>query len=164
MHKSKLYALIMAQALIGFTAAMAATPIVKVFSYEEVLATQNLSKPRIYIQNLAGSVPISNFYYYYYFTTENNKSPVLEDYYTPNSVPTLEILGNNNYRIKFTFLGITLQPGQILPNASGEVIGIRYTDWSALDKTNDYSNNINTTFALNPNIPVFLADGTQIYG
>jgi hypothetical protein len=140
------------------------SPIVKIFSYEDAATSEISSKPRIYIQNLAGSVAISNFYYYYYFTTENSKKPILEDYYTPNSILTLDSLGNGNYRIKFTFTGITLQPGQILPNISGEAVGIRYTDWSSLDKSNDFSTNLSSSFVLNPNIPVYLYDGTQIYG
>ncbi len=140
------------------------SPMVKIFSYEEATPPSNISKPRIYIENIAGSAPISNFYYYYYFTTENNKTPVLEDYYTPKSTPTLESLGNGNYRIKFTFSGVTLQPGQICPNTGGEVVGIRYTDWSQVDISNDFSNNSGNSFALNPNIPVYLYDGTHIYG
>lgn len=165
MQKKYLPVLFLLTLLISVSSVIATAPIVKIFSYEEALTTQNLSKPRIYIQNLAGSVPISNFYYYYYFTVENNKTPAPpEDYYTPNSIPSLESLGNGRYRIKFTFLGVTLQPGQILPNTGGEVIGIRYTDWTPLDKTNDHSNNLSGSFVLNPNVPVFLADGTQIYG
>jgi hypothetical protein len=143
---------------------LVATIQVKVFSFDDALNDPSNSNPRIYIQNLSGSEAISNFSYCYYFSAENNKIPILGDYYTPNSIPTLQNLGNGNYRIKFDFINITLQPGQILPNTSGEVVGIHYSDFSALDKTNDHSNNLSGAFALNPNIPVFLSNGTQIYG
>lgn len=164
MRSKNLLKLVLFNFLASISLAMASSPIVRIYSFNEALNEANLSKPRMYIQNLASSVPISNFYYYYYFTTENYKIPVLEDYSTPSSVPTLQSLGNNEYLIKFTFTGVTIQPGQILPNASGEVVGIRYTDWSPIDKTNDFSNNMKTSFELNSNLPVYLYDDTMIYG
>lgn len=163
MQKRLFYAvaLVALQVILG---GVNATPTVKVFSYDEALTEGIISKPRIYIQNLSTTESISHFYYCYYFTVENNLVPVLEDYYTPKSIPTLESLGNGNYRVTFTFLNVTLQPGQILPNTSGEVVGIRYGNWEPLNKTNDHSNNLASVFAPNPNIPVYLQDGTQIYG
>ena len=140
------------------------SPAVKIRSFDEALTESNISKPRIRIENCSTSVPISNFYYHYYFTAENGKLPILEDYYTPSSIPALESLGGGEYRIRFTFTGITLLPGQTLPNSSGEVVGIHYSDWSPIDKSNDFSNNLSNTFILNPNIPVYLHDGTRIYG
>ncbi|MBN2007934.1 hypothetical protein JW960_01165 [candidate division KSB1 bacterium] len=137
---------------------------IQVFSKDEGYYESNISKPRVYIQNLANSEPITNFFAYYYFTIENNKVPVLEDYYTPVSNISLEDLGDGNYRVKFDYSGITLQPGQFIPNADGEVIGLHYADWSSFDKTNDVSNNRQTTFTLNYSIPVYLADGTLIFG
>lgn len=164
MQSKQLSAVVLLTLLIIKSSVTAAAPAVKIYSLEESGDTK-LSQPRIYIENLSSSVPISNFYYYYYFTVENGKTPAPpEDYYTPNSIPTLESLGNGNYRIKYTFLGVTIQPGEILPNTNGNVIGIHYTDWSEMDKTNDHSNNLSSTFALNPNIPAFLADGTPING
>ena len=71
-----------------------AAPEVKVFSYDEALSQNDCSKPRTLITNYSSTQSISNFYYYYYFTVENGKSPVLEDYYTPNSVVSLESTGN----------------------------------------------------------------------
>ena len=140
-----------------------ATVSVRIFSMDEGLAEGNISKPRIYIEN-NGTEPISNFYYHYFITTENGKQPQVDPYYIPNAVHTIEELGGEEYRIKYDYNGTTLQPGQILPNTNGNVIGIHYADWGLYDKTNDRSNNLSATFQLNANIPVFLADGTQIYG
>lgn len=111
----------------------------RVFSKDEGLYENNISKPRFYIQNF-GTEPLSNFYCYYYFTIENGKQPQVEDFYTPDASISFEDLGNCNYRVKFLFSGITINPGQILPNPDGEIIGLHYTDWSLWDKTNDYSN------------------------
>lgn len=137
---------------------------IRVFSKDEGFYETNISKPRVYIQNLANSEAISNFFAYYYFTVENNKTPVLEDYYTPTSSVSLENLGNGNYRVKFNYTDITLQPGQTVPNTDGEVIGLHYTDWSNFDKTNDVSNNRQSIFTLNYSIPVYLSNGTLIFG
>ena len=135
----------------------------RVFSRDEGLTENNIAKPRIYIQNL-GTESIANFYCYYYFTTEQNKTPVVDDYYTPDASVTLEDLSNGNYRVKFSFTGVTLDVGQILPNTDGQEIGLHYTDWSAWDKQNDLSNTGMATFTLNCKIPVYSSEGTLIYG
>jgi cytoskeletal protein CcmA (bactofilin family) len=140
-----------------------ATVQLRVFSRDEGLSDTVLARPRFYIQNF-GTDPLSNFVCYYYFTTEQNKTPQLEDYYTPDALVALENLGSGNYRVKITFSGITIQPGQTLPNPEGEVIGLHYTDWSVWNKTNDFSNTGLATFTLNGNIPVFTASDTLIYG
>lgn len=135
----------------------------RVFTKDESLNENNISKPRFYIQNF-GTEPLSNFYCYYYFTVENNKNPIVDDYYTPDASITLENRNNGLYRVKFLFSGITINPGQTLPNPDGEIIGIRYSDWSTLDKTNDFSNTRTSSFILNGNIPVYSSAGVLIYG
>lgn len=135
----------------------------RVFSKDEGLYENNISKPRFYIQNF-GTEPLSNFYCYYYFTVENGKQPQVEDYYTPDASISWENLVSGNYRVKFLFSGITINPGQTLPNPDGEMIGLHFTDWSAWDKTNDYSNTQTSFFVLNGNIPVYSSSGVLIYG
>ena len=135
----------------------------RVFSKDEGLTEANIAKPRIYIQNL-GTEAITDFYCYYYITTEQNKTPILDDYYTPDAIATLEEISNGNYKVKITFTGVTLNPGQTLPNPDGKVIGLHYSDWSAWDKTNDMSNTGLATFTLNGNIPVYSSTGTLLYG
>jgi len=135
----------------------------RVFTKDEGLYESNISKPRFYIQNY-GTIPLSNFYCYYYFTIENSKTPQVEDYYTPDASITLENMGDGNYRVKFLFSGITINPGQTLPNPDGEIIGLHYTDWSVWDKTNDYSNTRTASFSLNGKMPVYSSDGVLIYG
>jgi len=136
---------------------------VRVFSKEEALNAQNTSTPRIYIQN-TGTEPISNFYYHYYFRTENGNTPTFQGYYTPACAVTLEGAGDGVYYLRYNFSGFTLEPGEIQPNTSGNSVGIMYPNWSPWDKNNDLSNNLSTEFAMNGQIPVFLSDGTQIYG
>ncbi|NLW31904.1 MAG: hypothetical protein GXY77_10655, partial [Fibrobacter sp.] len=135
---------------------------VRVFSREEGVGHNQLSRPRVYIENI-GTEPVSNFYCHYYFTAENGKTPVLEDYYTPNSSVSL-VGSGNDYIVKYDFNGTTLEPQQIVPNLDGNSIGIRYHDWSPMDKSNDFSCNMSELIILNGNISVFLSDGTQIYG
>lgn len=132
MHKRHLYCCI--SICIFFLLKMAEADVsLRVFAKDEGLNNYEISKPRFYIQNF-GKEPLSNFYCYYYFSTESNKIPQVEDYYTPDASISLENMGSGNYRVKFLFLGITINPGQTLPNTDGEVIGLHYTDWSAWDK------------------------------
>ncbi len=140
-----------------------ATISLRVFSKDEGLFETNIAKPRFYIQNI-GDEPISNFYCYYYFTTELNQTPILDDYYTPDASSTIENLNNGNYRVRFDFTGSTLNPGQVKPNLDGKVIGLHYSNWSAWDKSNDFSNTGLSTFTLNGNIPVYSSSGALIYG
>ncbi|MDG5816233.1 choice-of-anchor Q domain-containing protein [Chitinispirillales bacterium ANBcel5] len=136
---------------------------VRVYSKEESLHEPNISKPRIYIEN-NGTEPISDFYYYYYFKIDEGYTPVFDDYYTPDCALSIHSAGDNIHFIRYHFAGVTLEPGEVKPNTGGNSIGLRYHDWSTWDKTNDPSNNLSPHFALNGEIPVFLADGTQIYG
>ena len=161
MNVSKLQTVVLTVALA--MCSVQASISLRVFSREEAVHEHNISKPRIYIENI-GTEPVSSFYYHYYFRTENNKTPVLEDYYTPNSAVTLEDLEDGLYRVRYHFSGVTLAPGEVLPNTDGNVVGLRYHDWSAWDKTNDPSNNASAEFALNGQIPVFLSDGTPGHG
>jgi hypothetical protein len=131
---------------------------------DEGLNETNISKPRIYIKN-TGTEMIQDFCYYYYLTGENDSGfvLVLDDYYSPNSSVYLETLGGNGYRVKFDFKGVSLAPGQVLPDLNGNVIGLHYSDWTAFDKSNDFSCNGSPTFLENMNIPVYLND-ERIYG
>lgn len=162
MHKRHLYCCI-SFLIFTFLKFAEADVSLRVFTKDEGLYENNISKPRFYIQNF-GTVPLSNFYCYYYFSIENSKIPQVEDYYTPDASITLENMGGGNYRVKFLFSGITINPGQTLPNPDGEIIGLHYTDWSAWDKTNDYSNTRTGSFNMNGNIPVYSSSGILIYG
>jgi len=149
--------------IIMFAEMASATISVRVYSIDEAYEEPPLSKPRIYIEN-NGTESISDFYYYYFFTVEDGKVPEINPYYNPDASVTLNHIDGLNYLVKYDFTGKTLQPGQVLPNTSGNCLGIHYPDWSYIDKSNDFSNNCTKTFQINENIPVFLQNGTQIYG
>lgn len=136
---------------------------VAVYSKDEGLHEKNISKPRIFIEN-TGTKPISDFYYFYYFTAENGKVPVLEDYYTPNESVSLICLGHNRYAVKYEFTGVTLYPGQVHPNTSGNVVGIHYQNWEPMNKRNDASFIYSDQFTYNNDIAVFSASGKHISG
>jgi hypothetical protein len=136
---------------------------VRIYSKQEGLNETSISKPRIYIRNI-GTEAVSNFYYYYYFKVENGMTPFVEPYYTPDCAVTLENKGNGLYAVKFSYNSISLQPGQILPNPDGNVIGVHYSDWSTFLKENDPSFVSSDVFVQNQNIPVYKSDGTLISG
>jgi len=134
---------------------------VMVFSKDEALHEKNISKPRIFIKN-TGTEPIRNFYYLYFFTVENGKTPVIEDYYTPNESVSLEYLGYNRYAVRYDYHGVTLYPGQVLPDPNGNVIGIHYPNWEPFCKEDDKSFNFSSELVPNREIAVFSEDGYRI--
>lgn len=135
----------------------------EVHSFDEVLHENNISKPRIYVKNTS-SRPLSNFKVYYYFSTEDEKTPVLEDYYTPDCDVYLDSLGEGDFKIIYDYTGFILHSGAITPNTGGNSVGLHYPDWSVLDKSNDYSNNYCTSFLLNEKIVVVDSNNLVIYG
>lgn len=110
-----------------------------------------------------GSQTLSNFTVSYYFTVKDNKTPVLEDYYTPDCTPSLQDLGFGYYRINFNFAEATLAPGQRIPANGQIVVGIHYSDWSNWDKTNDYSQP-GASFVVSNQIAAFNSANELIYG
>ena len=133
------------------------------YSRDEGLNEANISKPRIFIQN-ASNVAISQFTLHYYFVTEDNKTPVLDQYYVPGSVVTLHQVQDSLYEVQYYFEGELVAGGAILPDQSGNVIGLHYPDYSAWDKTNDFSFPNSDTFVRNGNITVTDNSGNLIYG
>jgi hypothetical protein len=112
---------------------------VDVFMKDEAIGESNIVKPRFYAVN-TGNVFIGGFHLRYFFTVENGKTPVLENYYLPNVTATLENLGNNMWDVDYHYVGMGFGPTTLVPDSSGFVSGIHYSDWSAFDKSNDYSN------------------------
>lgn len=134
----------------------------QIYLADQAYSETNIIKPMFYIVN-NGSQSLSNFTVSYYFTVENSKTPVLEDYYTPDCTPSLQNLGSGFYRINFNFAGTTLAPGQRLPASGQIVVGVHYSDWSIWDKTNDYSQP-GASFTVSNNIAAFNSADELIYG
>lgn len=147
--------------LVALFAQVKADVAVKIFSRDEALTETNMSKPRIYIQN-TGNVALSGVKFYYYFTIESNKTPVLDNYYSPDFTVSLLNVTGATYKVEYTLTN-TLNIGAIVPGPDGNVVGLHYNDWSAWSKTNDYSNKGSATFVENQLIPVYY-NGVKIYG
>lgn len=154
-----------ATALQNFTVTVAQPPLAQlaVYFYDEMGYSPNQTNVRMYVVN-KGVNPVSNFKVEYYFTVENGKIPVLDKYYTGDCAVSLVALSDGNYKIVYDYSGITIHPGQTLPNLSGSVVGLHYSDYSFWDKTNDYSNSMSSSFTENNRICVFAQNGTLIYG
>ncbi|HEX2937065.1 MAG TPA: PA14 domain-containing protein, partial [Bacteroidales bacterium] len=135
---------------------------VKVFSLEEAISEGNISKPRIYIKN-TGTETIENFTYRYFFTTENGQAPMVEPYYLTDKEQVMLVPYGDGYYVQYTINNASLTPGGLMPHSLGNCIGLHYNSWSTWDKSNDFSNNLNSSFAENQNISVYVA-GTRIFG
>lgn len=133
---------------------------VKAFSREESGSQTDLSTPRIYIQN-TGTETINSFECFYYFSAVG-KQPVLDQNYTDGATVTVDTI-HGNYRVRFAVNGINLAANGIYPNSSGWSVGLHNSDWSTWDKTDDYSQNMNSTFVENNKILVFI-NGLLVYG
>ena len=140
---------------------VSATESVSVFLKDEGLNEINISKPRIYIHN-NGSEQIQGFSFYYYFTVGSEKTPILEPWWIPNTIATLENRGNGVYRIHFDCSSINLESGAYFPDQSGLNVGIHYSDWSVLTKQDDYSFNNSAAFQNTNHIPVYNSNGILI--
>jgi hypothetical protein len=134
----------------------------EVYVGDAAFTQTNIVKPSFYVKNV-GSQAISNFTWRYYFTAENGKIPVVETYVNPypGSTPTIENLGNGYYCIKYTFTGVTLNPGQ---QTSTVQLGVHFGNNSFWVKTNDFSQPPGTALTLNGNVAVFDGSGSLIYG
>jgi hypothetical protein len=122
------------------------------------------SQPRIKIEN-ASNFPWANFKARYYFTAENGKTPVVDDYWTPNFSVSLEQLNGNNWAVVLDYDGITLEPGEQIPaSGDGDVFAVHYSDWSYFDKTNDFSQPGSSSYSSENNLALFDSDGKYIYG
>jgi hypothetical protein len=123
--------------------------ILKVHIMDAGYNEQNIIKPVIYVENTE-TESANGFDCYYFFTVENGKTPVLEEYYTPDSTVSLMGLGSGNYAVKYHF-DLVLDPGRTT-NQSGEKVGIRYSDWSVMDKSNDASNPGGSTWIISDSV------------
>jgi PKD repeat protein len=132
----------------------------EVYAKNEGCNETNIVKPRTYIANM-GSVALSNFTMVYKFTT-NGRTPKLEDYYTPYDTATLQRVSGNTYKVVYNFSGYTLNPGAVVPDTSGDVVGLHYTDWSTFTITTNFRPGC--SFALNTNLGVYDRNGNLVYG
>jgi PKD repeat protein len=132
----------------------------EVYAKNEGCTETNETKPRTYIANM-GSAALSNFTMVYKFTT-NGKTPKLEDWYSPYDTPTLQRVSGNTYKVVYNFSGYTLNPGAVVPDTSGDVIGLHYTDWSTFTITTNFRPGC--SFALNTDLGVYDRNGTLVYG
>lgn len=145
---------------------------IRVWAREASSHEANISKPEIYIENLAepGLADITAQFWFQQGLTGTN-SAVYEDYSTPASTPALRVadadasLGHLDLRFAGA-LPIGSSTGQ---GSSGpERVGLHYPDWRLYNKSGDFSaQNLSSTFQVTDRIPVMLntASGpVQIYG
>ncbi len=124
----------------------------------------NHVKPRLILRNL-GIDALSDFQVHFYFTADTGKTPVLEDWYTPNSEARIEDVGGGLWRLIYDFAGFTLNPGQTTPDEGGSVVGLHYSDWSFWNRADDPSlEGVDDSFDLTDGVVVIDEDGTVVGG
>lgn len=134
----------------------------KVYMLDEGINEINAVKPRFFINNIDGST-LGNFTMKYYFTVENGKTPVADDYWTPNCAVSLQHISGNNWCAVIDFNGYTLQAGGRVPADNGIVFGIHYSDWTTWNKSNDFSQP-SGSYTLANKVAIFNSSGELVYG
>ncbi len=135
----------------------------EVYSKDEAVLENNIIKPRIYIKN-TGTETLNGFIFYYLGASEDGKTSVVEPWWCPGATITSENLDNGVFKIQYSCSGVQLKPGEIYPDPAGNVIGIHYSDYSNVNKSNDYSNPASGSFTLTNTIPVYSISGQLVSG
>lgn len=78
---------------------------------------------------------------YYYFTADNGATPVITDFYTPNSNVYLESINTETGEYALVFNYGTIPAGTLLPAGLENQVHLRHENYEPMDKSNDYSNN-----------------------
>lgn len=107
---------------------------------------------------------IINPFCYYYFKTEENKTPIYNDWWTPNCTGELEQITAEYWRVKITFDNTSVLPGGNAPMYDNVSVGLHYSNWSTFNKSNDPSYMNTEEFLLNMSIPVYDENGKIMGG
>jgi len=94
----------------------------------------NTFKPRITVKN-TGSVEFSNYHAQLWFRVPQGKNlsiPSPDDWYTPESQPSVMNVGGRVWKLDLHFDKHILYPGDSVSEGN---IGLHFTDWSGFDKT-----------------------------
>ena len=122
----------------------------------------NITKPRIYVKN-TGTEPVSDFKVRYYFTEENG-SAIGEFWHNPYSSATVVQVDDINYYTEFDYADFALLADGVTPHLDGTSFGVHLSDWSEIDKIDDFSYIESTDFIENDNIAIFDKDNKLIHG
>lgn len=123
----------------------------------------NFGKYQLYAKN-EGSVPVTQFDFDIEFASENQNTPIIDEWYLPNTTKYLEQKDSNVWILHFSVRDINLEPEAIYPSESGFSFGVHYADWSNFDPTDDYAlAEVNANYSVNEKIPVYI-DGRLVFG
>jgi RHS repeat-associated protein len=143
-----------------------ASPEIAVFVRDETLGSTGRSQPRIYLENLS-STALTDFKVYYYLTAEGGATPTVAPYWVPGSQVTIERASGETWRVAYDFAGSTLSAGGLVPDPSGNVVGLAYagagsSGWNA---DNDWSHQgVTSSFTQNNYIVVVDRHGLVVAG
>jgi hypothetical protein len=134
--------------LISFLFVFDSTAQIQVLFQDDGISSPEYFKPRVFIKknndDVKSSLDLSQpIFVSYFFSVENEKTPVLENWYSPNCDISLENIQKEHFRVilecdlsSFTW-GETV--GELFPNEGGIAFGLHYDDWSTWSTENDYS-------------------------
>lgn len=135
----------------------------EVYVKDEGWGDNSYLKPRIYIQNNSADT-ISDFKVYYYFSTEDaSTTPIHQNWFVPSTEVNLQRINDTSWCVIYDFSDMFLNPGQVYPDYTGSVIGVHYSDWSAMDKDNDFTQ-CGAAFEINDKVAIFDSNQRLIYG
>lgn len=133
--------------------------------YRDEFGDANYLRARILIRNF-GSESFSDFKVVFQFKTEDAKIPFRDDWYLQKPSISMQSLGDQVYRIVWDYTGVTVGPGSDWPGSPGTITGLHYGDWSAWDRSNDYSHlaTPDGNLVANPKILIYDRNGRLVWG
>ena len=135
--------------------------VVKIYSRSR--NEQNFGKYQLYAKN-EGNIPVTHFDFDVEFSSENGAEPIIDEWYMPNAIKTLERKNVNSWIVHFSVQNVNLEPGAIYPNESGFSFGVHYADWSNFDPLDDYAfAEVDADYKVNEKIPVYI-DNRLVFG
>ena len=134
---------------------------IEVRTRETKIVDNQWTGPEIEISNWGS--PIIGLIAYYYFTAEYDVFPVLETWYAPNAVVSLEHLVGFDYRIKYDF-GDFVFDSNTSQEDTRVLAGVHLDNWFPWVKDNDYSNNLSGDWEHNNKVEVYDVSGQRLYG
>lgn len=118
------------------TATVVATPQVDVQIRDENPGDLTWIRPRLLVKN-TGTQVLTRLDLELPLVLDAGKEVEIANWYAPNCRTSLLRDSETQGRLRYECTGLSLQPGEILPNLGGAVVGVRYLDGSLWNRQED---------------------------
>ncbi|MEN9352806.1 MAG: hypothetical protein RL318_131 [Fibrobacterota bacterium] len=118
------------------TAPVVATPQVEIQIRDENPGDLTWIRPRLLVKNTGAQV-LTRLTLELPLVLESGKEVEVANWYAPDCRTSLLRDSQTQGRLRYECTGLSLQPGEILPNLGGAVVGVRYADGGLWNRQDD---------------------------